>query len=129
VNEAFDSPFLRVAAAERIAANEMAFAIYDGYPVSPGHALIIPFRVVSDWSAASAPERAALIALVDEVIALLERERHPDGFNVGFNIGEAAGQTVPHLHVHVIPRYSGDMDDPTGGVRHVIPDKANYLRG
>jgi diadenosine tetraphosphate (Ap4A) HIT family hydrolase len=68
------------------------------------------------------------MALVDDVLALLRAEHDPDGFNVGFNLGVAAGQTVEHLHVHVIPRYDGDVDDPTGGVRGVIPGKANYLR-
>ena len=108
-----------------------AFAIWDRYPVSPGHALVIPRRLVATWFDADAQEQAALLELVNLVKQHLDAtlKPKPDGYNVGFNAGEAAGQTVMHLHVHVIPRYAGDVEDPTGGVRHVIPDKANYLRG
>jgi diadenosine tetraphosphate (Ap4A) HIT family hydrolase len=69
-----------------------------------------------------------VMSLVDEVRRLLEAERRPDGYNVGINVGEAAGQTVPHVHVHLIPRYEGDVDDPSGGVRFVIPERGNYRR-
>jgi len=112
-----------------LASNELAFAIYDKFPVTPGHALVITRRVVADWEAATPDERRAVMSLVDDVMGILRREHSPDGINVGFNVGSAAGQTVPHLHVHVIPRYWGDVDDPVGGVRHVIPSKANYLKG
>lgn len=122
------SPFLGIPEEQWLASNRLAFAVYDRYPVSPGHALVIPRREVPDWLAASQDERSALIDLVGDVLAILQRERSPDGFNVGFNLGNAAGQTVGHLHVHVIPRYAGDVDDPTGGVRGVIPGKANYLK-
>src|SRR5438045_3305319 len=100
----------------------------DRSPVSQGHTLIITRRVVGDWFSATAEEQAAVFALIEEVKASLDAEFHPDGYNVGFNAGSAAGQTVMHLHVHVIPRYRGDMDDPRGGVRHVVPSKGNYLR-
>jgi len=106
----------------------LAFAIYDKYPVSLGHALIVPRREVATWFEASPEEQAALLSLVDEVKQRLDAERRPDGYNIGINVGEAAGQTVMHLHVHLIPRYRGDMGDPRGGVRHVIPEKDNYLR-
>ena len=107
--------------------NELAFAIRDQYPVSPGHTLIVPKREISTWWEATDDERQAILELVDLVRALLVNESEPDGFNVGFNSGSAAGQTVDHLHVHVIPRYQNDMPDPRGGVRHVIPEKGNYL--
>lgn len=95
----------------------------DRFPVSRGHTLIITRRVVRDWFCATSAERAALLELVDVVKKQLDDELHPDGFNAG----AAAGQTVEHLHVHVIPRFHGDMDDPRGGVRHVIPSRGNYL--
>ena len=107
------------------AQNALAFAIRDGFPVSPGHTLVVPFREVATWFEASAEEKAALLDLVEVVKAQLDAELKPDGYNVGFNAGSAAGQTVPHLHVHVIPRFHGDMPDPRGGVRHVIPWKGN----
>jgi superfamily II DNA or RNA helicase/diadenosine tetraphosphate (Ap4A) HIT family hydrolase len=122
------SAFASISPAQWIASNAHAFAIRDGYPVSPGHTLVITRRVVADWFAASAEERAAVLELVDAVKEQLDAELQPDGYNVGFNAGAAAGQTVMHLHVHVIPRYRGDMDDPRGGVRHAIPSKGNYLR-
>lgn len=111
-----------------VAENPYAFAIRDRFPVSHGHTLIITKRVTPTWFDATPDERAAVLALIDVVKGQLDAELHPDGYNIGFNVGDAAGQTVPHLHVHVIPRYRGDMDDPRGGVRHVIPSRGNYLR-
>ncbi|MFM8325936.1 MAG: HIT domain-containing protein, partial [Pirellulaceae bacterium] len=107
----------------------LAFAFFDRFPVSPGHALVVTKRVVPTWFDATIEEQHALMELVNQVKRLLEERcsPRPDGFNVGFNCGEAAGQTVMHLHLHVIPRYHGDLPDPRGGVRHVIPDKGNYL--
>ncbi|MDP1823188.1 MAG: DEAD/DEAH box helicase family protein [Archangium sp.] len=122
------SVFLSIPPSEWLASNDHAFAIWDQYPVTPGHALVITRRVVPDWFSATPVERAALMQLVDEVKRLLDAGQQPDGYNVGFNVGAAAGQTVMHLHVHVIPRRKGDMDDPSGGVRHVIPTKGNYRR-
>jgi diadenosine tetraphosphate (Ap4A) HIT family hydrolase len=122
------SPFLARPQAEWVASNALAFAIRDLYPVTRGHTLVVPRRVVATWFDASAEEKQAIVQLVDVVKAALDAEFRPDGYNVGFNAGEAAGQTVMHLHVHVIPRYRGDCPDPTGGVRHVIPGKGNYLR-
>jgi diadenosine tetraphosphate (Ap4A) HIT family hydrolase len=123
------SPFVEVPEAEWVCANGLCFAIYDSYPVSPGHVLVITRRVVPTFFECTAAEQVALMELVGEVKALLDErlDPRPDGYNVGFNAGAAAGQTVPHVHVHVIPRYSGDMGDPRGGVRHVIPEKGNYL--
>lgn len=122
------SVFLEVPEAAWVAANELAFAFRDRYPVSRGHTLVVTRRVVPDWFSASEEERRAVMSLVDEVKRRLDEELRPQGYNVGFNAGVAAGQTVMHLHVHVIPRFVGDMDDPRGGVRHVIPSKGNYLR-
>src|SRR6185436_884035 len=122
------SVFLEIPEASWVAANELAFAFRDRYPVSDGHTLVVTRRVVPDWFSASRGERVALLELVDEVKRQLDRELQPHGYNVGFNAGSAAGQTVMHLHIHVIPRFRGDMDDPRGGVRHVIPSKGNYLR-
>ncbi len=121
------SAFLEIPESGWVGSNGLAFAIRDRFPVSRGHTLIITRRVVRDWFCATSAERAALLELVDVVKKQLEDELHPDGFNVGFNAGAAAGQTVEHLHVHVIPRFHGDMDDPRGGVRHVIPSRGNYL--
>jgi len=123
-----DSPFLDIPSSAWVASNALAFAVRDKYPVSTGHTLVITKRAVPTWFDASPEEQSALMALVAEVKAALDEELRPDGYNVGFNSGDAAGQTVMHLHVHVIPRFRGDMDDPRGGVRHVIPSRGNYLR-
>jgi diadenosine tetraphosphate (Ap4A) HIT family hydrolase len=122
------SPFLERSADEHVAGNDLAFAIRDGFPLSLGHTLVVPRRLVATWSEATPQERAALMALVDEVMRDLDASCRPDGYNVGFNVGEAAGQTVSHLHVHVIPRYKGDHPDPRGGVRWVLPATAAYWK-
>jgi diadenosine tetraphosphate (Ap4A) HIT family hydrolase len=95
-------------------------------PVASGHLLIITRPHVADFFEATATERASLMALLLEAKAWLAREYAPDGFNVGVNIGLASGQTIPHVHVHLIPRYLGDTPNPRGGVRGVIPDKQTY---
>ncbi|MCL4819623.1 MAG: HIT domain-containing protein [Vicinamibacteria bacterium] len=116
---------------ERIAFEDrLTRAIWDGFPVSPGHLLLVPRRHVPTWFDAADEERAALLANIDRARDLLSEradQPRPDGYNIGINVGRAAGQTVFHLHVHVIPRYEGDVPDPRGGVRHVIPGKGNYL--
>ena len=122
------SPFLQVPVKDWIDYNEHAFAIWDGYPVNPGHVLVVPFRDARDWFEALPHEQAAIMDLVGRVKMMLDEKYKPDGYNVGFNVGEAGGQTVFHLHVHVIPRYNGDMEDPRGGVRHVIPERGNYRK-
>jgi diadenosine tetraphosphate (Ap4A) HIT family hydrolase len=122
-----ESPFLQLPRSAWVACNALGFAIRDRYPVSPGHTLVVPHRQVATWFEATREEQHALLDLVDEVKRQLDAELSPAGYNVGFNAGRAAGQTVWHLHVHVIPRFDGDMDDPRGGVRHVIPGKGNYL--
>lgn len=96
--------------------------------MSPGHTLVVTRRHIPDWFSATDEERTAIVHLVEQVKCDLDAASpRPDGYNVGFNAGEAAGQTVMHLHVHVIPRYRGDVPDPRGGIRHVIPSKGNYL--
>lgn len=121
------SPFLAVPESEWLESNAVGFAIPDQHPVTAGHALIVPHREIETWWDASAAERTGLWELVDLVKQRLDTEQKPDGYNVGFNAGAAAGQTVRHLHIHVIPRRAGDMADPRGGVRHVIPGRGNYL--
>lgn len=104
-----------------------AFAIKDKFPVSVGHSLVIPKRKVSDYFELSFKEQSSLWFLVNQVKKELQKEYSPDGFNIGINSGETAGQTVPHCHIHIIPRYKGDVENPRGGVRGVIPDKKDYL--
>jgi diadenosine tetraphosphate (Ap4A) HIT family hydrolase/HKD family nuclease len=104
----------------------LVLGLWDQFPVSPGHALIIPRRHVASWFEATDDERVELMAVVADARTAIERVHQPDGYNLGVNIGHAAGQTIFHLHVHVIPRYHGDVPAPRGGVRHVIPEKADY---
>jgi superfamily II DNA or RNA helicase/diadenosine tetraphosphate (Ap4A) HIT family hydrolase/HKD family nuclease len=105
----------------------LVLGLWDQFPVSPGHALIIPRRHVSSWFDATDEERVELMAAVSDACSAIEQVHQPDGYNLGVNVGPAAGQTVFHLHVHVIPRYQGDVPAPRGGVRHVIPEKADYV--
>jgi diadenosine tetraphosphate (Ap4A) HIT family hydrolase len=106
--------------------NTTAMVIRDGYPVSPGHTLLIPKRHTGSFFDLSTQERDGLLALLDRAKRVLDAELQPQGYNIGINDGAAAGQTVPHLHVHLIPRFEGDLSDPRGGVRWVIPAKAKY---
>jgi diadenosine tetraphosphate (Ap4A) HIT family hydrolase len=105
---------------------EQVLGLWDGFPVSPGHALLVTRRHVPTWFDATADEQQALTAAIAAARLAIEMNNRPTGYNVGFNACEAAGQTVFHLHVHVIPRYQGDTPDPRGGVRGVIPGKAVY---
>ena len=104
----------------------IAMARIDNHPVSPGHTLIIPKRHIASFFETTEEERLAMMKLLDEAKAVLDQKHKPDGYNIGINGGEAAGQTVMHLHIHLIPRYKGDRADPRGGVRWVLPDKAAY---
>jgi diadenosine tetraphosphate (Ap4A) HIT family hydrolase len=98
----------------------------DGYPLTKGHALVIPRRHVSTFFETTSEERQAILALLDDAKTMLDRDNRPDGYNIGFNSGHAAGQTVMHLHIHIIPRYAGDKTDPRGGIRWIFPEKAAY---
>jgi len=101
-------------------------ALLDNYPVSPGHTLIVPRRHVASLFETSEEERRAIWELLEAARRILVEKHKPDGFNIGVNDGAAAGQTVMHLHVHLIPRYAGDAAEPRGGVRWIFPDKAAY---
>ena len=114
---AFDAPVI---------SNALAFACFDKYPVNRGHLLILPRRHVATWFEATQEEQAALLALLDEGKQLLDEQYKPDGYNIGINVGAAAGQTIRHLHVHLIPRHFGDCADPRGGVRGVLPARQSY---
>lgn len=122
-------PFCTLPPDRIVQENDYAVWIYDGFPVSPGHSLIIPKRHVGSFFEVSADERTAMLALLDKAKASVEEVYQPVAYNIGINDGPAAGQTVPHLHLHLIPRYSGDVADARGGVRWVIPDKADYWSG
>lgn len=119
-------PFCSLPDDRVVAANASGIVIRDAYPVSPGHTLIISRRHVGSLFDLGPSERVDLLALLDQARADLEHSCRPDGYNIGINDGPAAGQTVPHLHIHLIPRYRGDQADPRGGVRWLFPDKADY---
>jgi diadenosine tetraphosphate (Ap4A) HIT family hydrolase len=121
-------PFCSMTGERIIARTDLAVAIRDGFPVSPGHTLVIPVRHVGSLFETTDAERADCLALLDQARRILEEELHPDGYNIGINDGKAAGQTVPHLHIHLIPRYHGDQPDPRGGVRRIFPERARYWR-
>ncbi len=106
--------------------NEDVFAIYDMFPVNKGHMLIIPKKHILNYFEADEQTKIQLWKLVDECKKMADKRFAPQGYNIGINCGEAAGQTVMHLHIHLIPRYSGDIENPRGGVRGVIPDKRIY---
>lgn len=120
-------PFCRVESErEIIASSALSLAFFDSFPVSSGHALIIPKRHVASFFDLTKEEQLDLLKLTDKVKHIVEERYHPDGYNVGVNVGEAAGQSVFHVHMHLIPRYHGDVSNPRGGVRGVIPTKQNY---
>ena len=109
-----------------VASNNLAFAIRDGYPVTDGHSLIIPKRHTQSFFDLTADEQQALLALMETAKHGIDAEFAPNSYNVGINDGPAAGQTVPHVHIHLIPRYRKEGVDPRGGVRWVVPGKADY---
>jgi diadenosine tetraphosphate (Ap4A) HIT family hydrolase len=119
-----ESPFL--GNRERLLENDEGFVIFDGFPVSEGHCLIVPHRVYSNYFDSTEGEIIGLQKLVIEAKNFLDQKYKPDGYNIGINCGVFGGQTVSHVHIHLIPRYKGDMDDPKGGVRGVIPSKQKY---
>ena len=103
-----------------------AYALLDKFPVSKGHSLIIPKRHCSNYFELSVKEQTACWLMLNKAKELITQQCQPDGFNVGINIEAAAGQTVPHVHIHLIPRYNGDVLNPRGGVRGVIPERKEY---
>jgi diadenosine tetraphosphate (Ap4A) HIT family hydrolase len=119
-------PFCSLSSDRIVHESNHGVVIRDGYPVSPGHTLILPLRHVSSFFGLSIDERDDLLRLLAVAKERLDVEFGPSGYNVGINDGAAAGQTVPHVHVHLIPRYVGDQEDPRGGVRWIFPSKAPY---
>jgi len=119
-------PFCTLLAGRPLFRNDAAVVVRDAYPVTPGHTLVMPVRHVTSFFDASPSERDAMLALLDVAKKQLQAEFDPAGYNIGINDGAAAGQTIAHLHMHLIPRYLGDTPDPRGGVRWVIPGKADY---
>lgn len=107
---------------------ELAFSARDTYGVSLGHTLVIPNRHVASFFELTPEEVAACMELIHEEKRLIDEEFSPDGYNIGVNVGPAAGQSIYHVHIHIIPRYKGDVENPQGGVRHVIAKKAHYKR-
>ncbi len=111
---------------EKIFENDLAIAYYDGFPVSKGHILIISKNHKETFFDLTQEEQYAIIALLNKCKKHVDELYHPDGYNVGLNCGREAGQSVMHVHMHLIPRYKGDVENPRGGVRGVIPSKKNY---
>lgn len=106
--------------------NKLAIAYFDEFPVSKGHILIISKRHTSTFFDLTKEEQISLITLLNECKEYIDKKYNPDGYNVGLNCGEFAGQSVMHVHMHLIPRYKGDVSNPRGGVRGIIPNKKNY---
>jgi diadenosine tetraphosphate (Ap4A) HIT family hydrolase len=121
-----DCPFCNMPEERILCSNSYAFMVRDGFPISPGHTLIIPKRHIGSFFEMDYNESNAIDSLLCMAKTFIEREFKPDGYNIGINDGPAAGQTVPHLHIHLIPRYNGEVKDPRGGVRWIIPEKADY---
>jgi len=108
--------------------NDLAYSARDSYPVSPGHSVVIPRRHVASFFELTPEEMAACMDLINKEKNHIDQEFNPDGYNIGVNVGPAAGQSIFHVHIHIIPRYKGDVENPQGGVRHVIPKKGHYTR-
>jgi diadenosine tetraphosphate (Ap4A) HIT family hydrolase len=121
-----DCPFCNLSPGRILESNAHAVAVADAFPVSPGHTLVIPKRHNSCFFELAQDEMAAVYELLCRMKARLDETLQSDGYNIGINIGEAAGQTIGHLHVHLIPRFLGDIGEPRGGVRNVIPGKGPY---
>lgn len=109
-----------------LAMNSDSYCILDAYPVSKGHALVIPSRHIQSLFDATKLEKSSLLELLDIARSKIDEKYAPDGYNIGVNEGAAAGQTVAHLHIHLIPRYNGDVEKPEGGIRWIFPEKAAY---
>ncbi|MEN5054515.1 HIT family protein [Sphingobacterium kitahiroshimense] len=118
--------FLELPVDKHIGQTEHFFLIRDGFPVSPGHTLIISKQLRKDYFELTKEEKIDLDNAIQLAKSLIEAESTPEGYNIGMNCGETAGQTVFHFHCHLIPRFAGDMENPRGGVRYVIPSKGSY---
>jgi len=127
-SRAMNCPFCTPDPARILLEVDAAIALRDAFPVSDGHSLVVPRRHVASLFDLPVEEQAAIWRLVAEVRQRLQAEFRPAAFNIGVNDGRAAGQTVMHAHIHIIPRYPGDRDDPRGGIRWVLPAKARYWR-
>jgi len=121
-------PFCNIPEERIISSNEDGCIIRDGFPITPGHTLIVSQRHIESWFSLSEKEKLNLMNLLTYAQKDLEIELSPNGFNVGINDGQTAGQTIPHVHIHLIPRYKGDLEDPRGGIRNIIPAKAKYWK-
>lgn len=119
-------PFCSPGDEDIVLQNALCYARHDRYPVTNGHLLIIPFRHEANFFSLTEEERTAAVELLWRAQSELGSRFAPDGFNVGVNVGEAAGQTILHAHIHLIPRSLGDIPDPRGGIRWIIPQKAAY---
>lgn len=119
-----ECPFCNIEAP--ILENDLAFVVFDRYPVNPGHVLILPKRHIESFFETTPYECIAMLSLLAEIRRRTRAELAPDGYNIGVNVGEAAGQTVMHVHMHLIPRFHGDVENPRGGVRGVIPTRQSY---
>lgn len=128
MNAPDNCPFCTLPQSRIVIDDPLAVVIRDGFPVSPGHTLIIPKRHVATIFETTTEERLAMFDLMEKAKLGIDREFHPASYNIGVNDGPAAGQTVPHVHIHLIPRYTGDDNDPRGGVRRIFPDKAKYWK-
>ena len=114
--------------AQAVHRHELALVLPDTYPLTKGHSLVVPRRHVASFFDLTVDERMAILELLDRAKADLDQQHAPDGYNIGINNGAAAGQTVMHVHMHVIPRYANDTSDPRGGVRWIFPDRAAYWK-
>ncbi len=121
-----DCPFCHLPEERLLDRNALALAIADAFPVSAGHTLVLPRRHVAGFFELTAEEVTAIHELLCRARDRLDTTHRPAGYNIGVNAGTAAGQTVLHVHVHLIPRYPGDVADPVGGVRNVLPGRGRY---
>ena len=108
--------------------NDYFYARFDNFPVSPGHAEVVLKRHAASFFKLTAEEAPYLVQAIQEAKRIIDERHHPDAYNIGVNDGEAAGRTIHHLHIHMIPRYEGDVENPRGGVRHIIPGKGDYTK-
>ena len=121
-----ECPFCKLDISRIILEDDLVVAIQDGYPISRGHSLVVPRRHVASLFDATNEEQSSMLEMVRRTKVFLDKQHNPAGYNIGLNEGKAAGQTVMHVHLHVIPRYAGDRADPRGGIRWIIPEKADY---